>query len=105
MNDPKKLSDRIGKTTLIIDDLAAKLRYGVMPDVRLGFDREGAQQIPPAFAQAVVKAVHAVLMQARAVDAIHLAQAAGVPAVAEGVEDDLNVVVIAPKSLAPESED
>lgn len=97
MSDAQRLSRRIGNTSIIIEALDARF---VKESTVVIINLQGvSHQIPEHFSEVVMKAVRAVLIQGRAVDAIHLAQAAGVPAVAEGMADDLSVVILAPRAL------
>ncbi len=97
--DPKRLSDRIGKTTLIIDALKNRIDGDSKTQLTIELWND-SHSIPGGFTEIVMKAIHAVLMQNRAIDTIHLARTAGVPAVAdEG--SDFTIVIQSQRALPP----
>ena len=98
-DDPKLLSDRIGRTTVVIDGLKARLESEQPTSVIIQLDNM-PHRIPKGFSELIMRAVHAVLMQSRAIDAVMLARAAGVPAAVEGA-DEVTIVVQAPRALPP----
>lgn len=87
----QQLSKRIAHTSDIIDALA----HDGSSLLSIAY-LSGNYSIPPAFVPFVRKAVHAVLVQCRALDTLALARKAGVPATSEG---EVTVVVQGPKAL------
>ncbi len=102
--DAKELSDRIGRTTVIIDALSNRIKNGADSVGLTIFFGQDKHTLPGEFNEVMMKAIHAVLMQFRALDAVLLAQAAGVPLAVEGA-DDVTIVVQAPRALPPKEDE